>query len=272
MAFFKDLGRGFSSHADALVFLFRHNLWFYFIYPVLIAIAIFFLGVLSYVALKDWMMDQVMDWLGLNDLPGAGWWGGWVKDAAGWVFGFTFGLIFFFIYNIIYKYILLIILSPVLAYLSERIEEVKSMKTFPFDFGQLLKDILRGILIALRNLFIELGVILLCTLIAWLPGVGWLFGILLAPFLYILASYFLGFSMMDYTCERHRMKISQSTRFIRKHKGIAIGNGIVFNLLLLIPFVGISIGPILSVTAATLASLEAMEEDARASAPPAAQP
>ena len=46
----------------------------------------------------------------------------------------------------------------------------------------------------------------------------------------------------------------------RKHKGIAIGNGFVFSMILLLPFIGVIIAPILSVVAATLAVLEVKKE------------
>ena len=53
---------------------------------------------------------------------------------------------------------------------------------------------------------------------------------------------------MDYTLERH-LPYKESVDFIQKRRGFAIGNGIVFMLCLLIPFIGIIIVLPLSVTA-----------------------
>jgi CysZ protein len=48
---------------------------------------------------------------------------------------------------------------------------------------------------------------------------------------------------------------------VRKHKGIAIGNGFIFSMLLYIPFLGVIVSPVLSATAGTLATLETMKEE-----------
>ena len=67
---------------------------------------------------------------------------------------------------------------------------------------------------------------------------------------------FYGFSFIDYTNERRRLSVKQSVAFIRQNKGVAVTNGAVFSLLLMIPFCGYSLagfGAIISVVAATLA-------------------
>ena len=55
-------------------------------------------------------------------------------------------------YFSLFKYLFLIIGSPVFAYLSEKTESIMEGREFPFSFTQLLKDIVRGIKIALRNM------------------------------------------------------------------------------------------------------------------------
>ncbi|MGL5891378.1 MAG: EI24 domain-containing protein, partial [Bacteroidia bacterium] len=110
-------------------------------------------------------------------------------------------------------------------------------------------------------MMLELLIWIACVCFAAIPLLGWVLGWLTIPFRYIIGCYFLGFSMMDYSYERRRMKISEGVRFTRRHKGIAMANGFVFSLLLLIPFLGISIAPVLSCVAATLAVLEAAKQD-----------
>ena len=63
---------------------------------------------------------------------------------------------------------------------------------------------------------------------------------------------------MDYTLERH-LSYSESIRFVKKHKGTAIGNGIFFMLMLLIPVVGIIIVLPLSVTAASTETIRIVQ-------------
>ena len=41
--------------------------------------------------------------------------------------------------------------SPVFAYLSEKTDSILQDKEYPFSFRQLLKDMVRGIQIAIRN-------------------------------------------------------------------------------------------------------------------------
>ena len=59
---------------------------------------------------------------------------------------------------------------------------------------------------------------------------------------------------MDYTLERY-FPYKRSVEYVRAHRGIAIGNGIVFMLILLIPIVGILIVLPLSAVAATITTL-----------------
>src|SRR5690606_7512940 len=97
-------------------------------------------------------------------------------------------------------------------------------KEYPFNFQQLLKDIVRGIRLALRNLLWQTVYTISILILSFLPIVGWI-----TPLLALLVEcYYFGFSMLDYSCERNRLSTSQSIMFIGRHKGLAIGNGIIF--------------------------------------------
>ena len=65
---------------------------------------------------------------------------------------------------------------------------------------------------------------------------------------------------MDYTLERH-FEYKKSVAFVRKHRGIAIGNGIVFILFLFIPIIGVILVLPLSVTAASTKTLELLNSE-----------
>ncbi len=92
----------------------------------------------------------------------------------------------------------------------------------------------------------ELVLTIPILLLGLLPIIG-LFSTVL---LFLVQAYYAGFGNMDYTLERH-FNYKDSLNFVRKHRGIAIGNGIVFMLFLLIPVIGIILVLPLSVTAAS---------------------
>lgn len=253
MKFFSDFGLGVSTHIKAFEFISKHRLWLYFLYPLAIMIVLFIVGFFSTFALGSWLANKILDNMG-NVVSDNGSWA-WVNTVLSLLIGLILKVLLFVVFSAYLKYIVLIVCSPVLALLSERVDEIITGRKYPFNFAQFLKDMFRGILVTLRNMLFETLIILACFVIAWLPVIGWL----TIPFIWIIGWYFLGFNMMDYTYERRRISISAGASFTRKHKGIAIGNGMIFSFLLAIPFIGITLGPILSVVAGTLATLERME-------------
>ncbi|HEY0751054.1 MAG TPA: hypothetical protein VGD26_07855, partial [Chitinophagaceae bacterium] len=57
---------------------------------------------------------------------------------------------------------------------------------------------------------------------------------------------------MDYSCERNKLSPSASIEFISRHKGLAIGNGIIFYLMHGVVIIGWIFAPAYAVIAATL--------------------
>ena len=140
------------------------------------------------------------------------------------------------------------IISPALAILSEKTDELITNQKYPFSFKQLLKDIIRGCKIVLRNMIIEFLFIIAGFILSFIPIIGYICPVIL----FLISMYFYGFSMIDYSNERERLNVKQSVKFIRKNKGFAIANGLIFYCLMLIPLVGILIAPSYSVIAATI--------------------
>jgi CysZ protein len=85
-------------------------------------------------------------------------------------------------------------------------------------------------------------------LLSLLPLAGWITP-LIALF---IECYYYGFSMLDYSLERNRLPASASIDFIGRHKGLAIGNGLMFYLMHIVPFLGWVLAPAYAVVAATL--------------------
>ena len=116
-----------------------------------------------------------------------------------------------------------------------------------------MKDILRGIRIALRNLLWQTVYVLSIFILSFVPLVGWI-----APLVALMVEcYYFGFSMLDYSSERNKLSASQSIEFIGRHKGLAIGNGLIFYLMHMIPVLGWLLAPSYAVIAATLSLLKA---------------
>jgi CysZ protein len=242
----KEIIISIQSFAEAHRFIAKHKLWKWIIIPgiiyaILFAIGLYFFGKTSYDAtnyvlqqtgLKAWMDAMNETWLS------------WLVIIA----QIFIIIILFFFYFSLFKYIFLIIGSPVFAYLSEKTESIIEQKEFPFSFPQLLKDIVRGIRIAVRNVLWQSVYLLAVLIFSFIPIVGWV-----GPVIALLIEcYYFGFSMLDYSSERNKMGTAQSIAFIGRHKGLAIGNGLVFYVMHLLPVVGWLFAPSYAVIAATL--------------------
>lgn len=244
MGIFSDISLSFRSYLDAIKLIRTHKLS-----------SLFILSCLAYIVII--ILSAYIIYLGLQftfdhkSIPS------WLSTYTSWIFNFRWvlnifliGIYFssFLVFISIYKYIFLAIASPLFAYISERSAEAINNKDYPFDFKQLVKDILRGILISFRNFSRQFLITLLLYILSFIPVVGFLFGFLIL----LTDCYYYGFSMLDYNCEREKMSISESKKFIKKHKGMAIGNGAIFYLSFTIPVIGLILIAPLSVIAASI--------------------
>lgn len=180
---------------------------------------------------------------------------GWLDRMNSGFLGLLFALGGFFLwvammlfYFSLFKYFFLIVCSPVFAFLSEKTEAILEGKEYPFSFTQLAKDIARGIRIALRNALWQAVYSFSILLVSVIPIVGW-FTPILGLF---IECYYYGFSMLDYSMERNKKTAAESIFFIGEHRGLAIGNGLVFYIMHLVPLIGWVLAPSYAVIAATL--------------------
>jgi CysZ protein len=58
--------------------------------------------------------------------------------------------------------------------------------------------------------------------------------------------------MLDYSCGRAQLPQAQSIRFISHHRGLAIGNGLLFYAMHIVPVVGWVLAPAYAIIAATV--------------------
>jgi len=249
LTFWQQTGLGIKTYIDALGFVFQKGLWLYFLYPIALTMIMFYasFSVSGYLAgeLEQWIRALV----GQENSEG---WLSFVTGILSFFFAIALKIIFFFVYSTFSKYIVLILMSPLMALLSERTEELLTGNKYPFDLARFFNDVLRGIVIALRNMFIEFSLIFVCLFIAWIPLLGWVTPV----FLLLISYYYYGFSMIDYCSERKRLSVKKSVAYIRTNKGLAMGNGFIFSILFNLPFVGVIIAPVLASVAASMAVVE----------------
>ncbi|KAF0240854.1 MAG: hypothetical protein FD136_1608 [Chitinophagaceae bacterium] len=185
------------------------------------------------------------------------------EDSGMMGFLFTMGglivwLVLMLFYFSLFKYLFLIIGSPLFAYLSEKTEAIIEGKDYPFSLVQLWKDMLRGMKLAFRNGLWQTVYIISIVILSLIPILGWLTPILAL----IIECYYYGFSMLDYTMERNKKSAPESIFFIGSHKGLAIGNGMVFYFMHLIPIIGWVLAPAYAVVAATLSVYPLKQKEA----------
>ena len=257
---FKNFGIGLSAYGKAIELLFSKGLIWYMIFPILLNLMFLVLGWLGIGSLTDF----VENWIeGITRIEKDSFYGAeYLTPVSTYISGIASGFvwvlmkfIFFFVFAYFGGYIVVICLSPVFAFLSERTEEILTGNKYKFNGDQMMRDVVRGVLLALRNLFIELFyMIVIFVLGLFIPLIGGIIGSFL---LFFISSYFYGFSFIDYNNERRRMKLKDSVQFMRANKGMAIANGMVFSFFLLIPICGTTLAgfvAIISVIAATVST------------------
>jgi len=163
----------------------------------------------------------------------------------------------FLLYFFVYKALLLMILSPFLSYISEKVESHVTGKKFDFTMKENLHFIWRGIVISGKSFVKESIATLVFLTLSVLTPIN-----LFTPFfIFMVQCYFIGFSFMDYTLERHDFTPEESTKFLRKNALLAIINGSIFVAILIIPIAGVFLAPLISCVSITLCTLKVLEID-----------
>lgn len=237
--------QGIASYFRAFQFISRHRLWSYVLAPILISLVV---GLL--ILTTTWAYsDNLGDWI-VENYP---WERG--KSLVDSLSGFLGTLIFGVFGLLVFRHIVMALSAPVMSPLSEKIEEILMGKSgeVSFSLAKAVEDLIRGIRISLRNLIRELGITLLLLLFGMVP----LFSIFSGAGIFLLQSYYAGFGNIDFTLERH-LGVKDSVRFVRKNAGLAIGNGLVF-MLLLLTGLGFVLALPLGTVAATLETVKRLD-------------
>ena len=269
----KDFKLGLKSYFDAIIFIYKHQFWVYFILPVIVFVAIYYLGF------------YFRDLTSIYKSP---------KDASFFksvyyffVSGFFLLLSFMFL-NFI-RYIIILLISPLLSIVSARTERILTNKKYNYSFSQLIKDIKRALNLIIRNIFWEI-LLGLCVVVGLIILKSFfsidesIISIIQNLIISIIAFYYYGFGFIDYIMERLQMSHKESVKFVRNHRGLALALGFIFtplfhysnnylfllkdqfetgsiffSILLISSAAIIAIIPIVSMVAATIAVLELID-------------
>jgi CysZ protein len=251
---------GAKGSLTAWHFMAKHKLWYFFLFPIILHLLLA-MGITALIReAAQVALGPISQWLQIESLNSNDWrdilvqsWNAISTFALQlfiWIFGFLLYLKFA-------KYLLLALMAPVMAYMSEKTEEIIRGTPFPFSLSDFLKNTLRGAIIALRNLFIELVALAIIAILNLLIS---LFVPPLALFtvpLSILASttisaYFFGFSTFDYILERQHYSVRNSVQFARANKALLLGNGGLFLVLHSIPWIGTSVALVTATVGAVI--------------------
>ena len=242
----KNIFSGIRAYFGTLKLISQLKLWKYFIIPIVISVlTAMIIGFTAYgfsdnigrVLAKIWVWD-------------------WGKETFITITSFIGAIFLLVIGLILYKHIILALSAPFMSPVSEKIEiHINGSLRSNHRKTTFQEQLWRGIRINIRNLGKELLITLPILLLKFIPLVN-IFSTIL---LFLVQAYYAGFGNMDYTLERH-FNYKESVNFVSRNKGVSIGNGIVFMLCLLIPIVGIIIVLPLSVTAASVKTVELLNQ------------
>ena len=240
----KGIIDGFGAYFSTLGFISKHRLYSYFLISGIISII---LGVMIFSL--SYILSDDLGALLFKLYPFERW-----SDYVHKILNITAGGIVIILGFILYKYLLLISVSPFMGPLSAKVESIITgdLNESKFSVQQASYEIIRGIRLSLRNVIRELGLTLLLLLLGLIP----VFTIFTTPFIFLVQSYYAGFGNIDYYLER-RANLKQSILYVKNHRGLAIGNGAGFLLLLLIPVLGLFLAPVMATVAATKSAIAA---------------
>lgn len=243
----KNILKGLKAYANSFALISKLKLWKFFFIPIIISlVTATIIGVTAY-----GLSDNVGNFIAKI------WFWEWGKETFTSISTFIGGITVLAIGLIVYKHIIMALSAPFMSPVSEKIEaHLTGIENHSHRKTSFKEQLWRGIRLNIRNLGKELLFTIPLLVLKFIPVVN-IFSTIL---LFSLQAYYAGFGNMDYTLERH-FNYRESIQFIRKNRGVAIGNGIVFMLFLLIPVLGVILVLPLSVTAATISTVKLLKPE-----------
>ena len=242
----KEIVIAVQSYFKAHRFIMANGLWKWVLIPGLAYAALLWYGMRFFGSSANSVIEHITNLVGVGD---------WIQRLEdSWMgFFFTFSaivlwIILMFLYFSLFRFVWLVIGSPLYVHLSRRTAAIVEGRTFTIDRKTLLKDVGRAVALALRNVFWQAVYIVSILLLALLPLIGWA-----TPMLaFFMECHYYGSSMIDHSSERRGLSKTAGIAFAGEHKGLTVGNGIVFYLMHAFVGVGWVLAPAYSIVAATL--------------------
>ena len=251
MRFFKEFLNGIYCYHKAIVFNRTHGLWKYYWLPFALSLLAYLFLAIGFWVLGGSLVNALEHRLAPYLLTEQKW--------LTWLTWFTKLLLRFLIllfYYKIYRYLMLILLSPALASLAEKVQVILNKKENDGNLKKFIHDFLRGLKISFSALFYELLIsFTLMGLSLLFPLLSLVFGICI----FLNEAYFVGLAMIDYRNEFEGISVTESQKIAFKRIGFCMGNGLICNLAMFIPFFGVAM-PLLSVVAAGI-GIEELEKN-----------
>jgi len=250
MSPFRQFALAFHQFFKAIGFMRRHGMMWLLFFPLTLNLLFLFIDAHYTAQLSNIIVQQIAALIpDLSTLPN---WLTTLMSVVGWLLILIFKMLLFLVLTFVSGFVVLILLSPVFSLTASKVMSVINSQSDVYGLLHWLRDMARGILLTFRNLLMELFLSLMLLLGGTIPVAG-----LLAPLALLLTSaYYYGFSFIDYSLEQKGYSISRSVWYVKNHRGLAIGSGLMFTLTMMIPFVGVFLAGfvgIVSVVGATLA-------------------
>ena len=244
----EQISTGLKAFSDAFGIISRNKMGKYFVIPIIVNIILAGLLIWGGLGLGDWISS-------LWDSEHGGRLG-FLGKAVQWIMP----IVMFFLFIFIGGTIVNLLMSPIYTIISEKTDTFLTGREFSSDAKQTVKDIWRAVVIALKSTIKQLLLTLLCLLLNIIPLIGQVLSLVL---IFIINSYYFGFSFMDYTNERYRRNVKESNEEVWRYKWLAITIGAIYALPMYVlcgTFLAAYVGGVCTV-AATKAQIQLESQD-----------
>jgi CysZ protein len=228
----------------------QHRMWKWMILPGIIYAFLFLLGMNYFSQSSSFFIEWIILKTGLKS---------WVDSLSSDLIGFfitmgSFWLWFtlLLLYFALFKFIFIALFSPFFAYLHLRIAAIQKNEIFQFQWTPYRKLVFRALALSLTNMLWQAVYLVPIILVCTIPIIGWFTPI----FTILMECYFFGYAMLDYGLATENKSRLLAATYVSRHKGLPIGNGIMFYLLHLIPVIGWMTAPFYALIAAHLNTQE----------------
>ncbi len=251
MSDLSQFSKSFKSYFEVIPFVHKHKTYLFYVIPLTINLILTALLFWLIQNMTDSVTEKFSQILGLQELEKAG-------AAIEWLISLIIYLIFFFIKIYIYQYISLLIIAPFLSFLAEQVLNALHGNKKEVNWDSFIPLIIRGLKVTLRIFGIQiLSTFLLIFVCKSVP----LFLPLLPILLFLVNAYCMGFTLFDYICEYDEIGLKESFDKAKSKTTLLLSNGIIYQLLLMIPILGTMFAPSFALVAMSIANQEIKNEE-----------